>query len=303
MPQVHTIIKVFFRLALLFLLLIFLLHPLMVRAEEDIGTAAPYIPKTGTNILKSASTSVDISHTDQGYMMCRYTRTSDKVIVQVKKDGSERTYKHYLKTDGTYEAISFTEGDGLYHVSIWERVTGKQYSKALSIQVKVSLTDPYLPFLYASARVNFTGESACVQKGMELTRGAVTTPEKIDAVYRFITEHIRFDKELAANVSAGYKSDSYRTLSEEKGICLDYASLAAAMLRSQGVPVKVVFGTNPYGEYHAWICVYIDEAGTVGTRTVKAGTWLRLDPTFDATTTQGQTKPWTKGEYIPEFIH
>ena len=47
-----------------------------------------------------------------------------------------------------------------------------------------------------------------------------------------------------------------------KGICFDYASLAASMLRSQGIPTKIIFGyVAPDNLYHAWNMFYTEEKG------------------------------------------
>ena len=71
-----------------------------------------------------------------------------------------------------------------------------------------------------------------------------------------------------------------RHLAEKKGICFDYASLMAAMLRSQGVPVKLVVGYT--GEiYHAWLNVWSEEDGWVdGLIYFDGKDWKLMDPTF-----------------------
>ena len=66
--------------------------------------------------------------------------------------------------------------------------------------------------------------------------------------------------------------------------CFDYASLAAALLRSQGIPCKVVFGyVAPDDLYHAWNMFYTKETGwvTVGFEVDKKN-WTRMDLTFSA---------------------
>ena len=69
-----------------------------------------------------------------------------------------------------------------------------------------------------------------------------------------------------------------------KGICFDYASLAAAMLRSQGIPAKVIFGyVSPNDLYHAWNVFYTKKTGWVSVEfKVDKNTWNRLDLTFAA---------------------
>ena len=69
-----------------------------------------------------------------------------------------------------------------------------------------------------------------------------------------------------------------------KGICFDYASLTASMLRSQGIPTKVIFGyVSPDDLYHAWNMFYTEESGWVTVEfAVDPNDWNRLDLTFSA---------------------
>ena len=70
-------------------------------------------------------------------------------------------------------------------------------------------------------------------------------------------------------------------MAEKKGICFDYAALMASMLRSQGVPVKLVVGYTSQGVYHAWINVWSEEGGWVeGMIYFDGKIWKLMDPTY-----------------------
>ena len=70
------------------------------------------------------------------------------------------------------------------------------------------------------------------------------------------------------------------TLATGKGICFDYAALMVGMLRSQGVPCKLVVGYAGKA-YHAWVSVWTEESGWVdGAIFFDGSTWQRMDPTF-----------------------
>ena len=86
--------------------------------------------------------------------------------------------------------------------------------------------------------------------------------------------------ELAATVTSGYLPDLDTVLSKMSGICFDYAALMTGMLRSQGVPTKLVIGYA--GDvYHAWINVYSSSTGWVeGVVYFDGVNWQRMDPTF-----------------------
>ena len=59
-----------------------------------------------------------------------------------------------------------------------------------------------------------------------------------------------------------------------------YASLFAAMCRSQGIPARVEVGRIATGQLHAWNSVWLTSAGSVKGVTLKANSWTRLDITF-----------------------
>ena len=65
-------------------------------------------------------------------------------------------------------------------------------------------------------------------------------------------------------------------------------SLSTAMLRSMGIPTKLVTGYVGEDElYHAWIMVYIDGEWHSALFSVDRNTWSRCDVTFAST---GSTK-------------
>ncbi len=63
---------------------------------------------------------------------------------------------------------------------------------------------------------------------------------------RIYQSNVDYDYDKAQNIVdnnvTGYLPDPDETLSTKKGICYDYAALAAAMLRSQGIPTKLITG-------------------------------------------------------------
>ena len=71
-----------------------------------------------------------------------------------------------------------------------------------------------------------------------------------------------------------------QVLEKKSGICFDYAALMTGMLRSQGVPCKLVVGYAGT-VYHAWISVWTAEHGWVDNVVYFNGSsWQRMDPTF-----------------------
>ena len=53
------------------------------------------------------------------------------------------------------------------------------------------------------------------------------------------------------------------------------------MLRSQGIPCKIITGyVSPDNIYHAWNMVYIDGTWVDAHIDIKQNTWTRIDTTF-----------------------
>ena len=100
--------------------------------------------------------------------------------------------------------------------------------------------------------------------------------------YYYVIRNISYDNDKAENTPTDYVPDIDTILEEKKGICFDYASLMAALLRSQSIPTKLEVGYS--GEaYHAWISVYLTESGWVDNIIEFDGKdWVLMDPTLAA---------------------
>ena len=93
---------------------------------------------------------------------------------------------------------------------------------------------------------------------------------------------------LAATVQSGYLPKLDSVLAAKKGICFDYASLGAAMLRSLGIPCQLITGyVAPDYIYHAWNMVYIDGEWVSVEISIQPNSWTRVDLTFAASGAAG----------------
>ena len=122
-------------------------------------------------------------------------------------------------------------------------------------------------------------------KARELTADASNQGEAVQRVCEFVVDNVAYDTTKAATLenATGYVPNPDETLATGKGVCFDYASLGAAMLRSLGFPTKVVTGyVSPGDLYHAWIMVYVDGSWQTGEFAVSADEWSRVDLTFAA---------------------
>ena len=222
---------------------------------------------------------IDLSAVSDGYFGVSAT-LSGRAKCQVLKDGS--TYTYDLKSDGTPSIFPLQMEDGTYSFRVLENVNGSKYAVVYSTEESISIADKFRPYLCASDYVNYTDSSSCVKKAGELAAGAADVNGVVTAVYEYVCAGVKYDREKARSVQVGYMPDPDETMQTGKGICFDYASLAAAMLRSQGIPCKVIFGyVSPNEVYHAWNMFYTEESGWITVKfEISAKNWNRLDLTF-----------------------
>ena len=224
---------------------------------------------------------LDVSSLDQGYVAV--SAVSDmRLKFQVIKD--ETTYNYDLPSDGTPGIFPLQGGNGSYRFRVMENVVDKKYSELYSFTCDVRMQDEFQPFLRPSTYINYTRDSACVRKAAELAAGCSDELGLVSAVYNFVCSQVTYDRDKAATVKSGYLPVPDETMNSGKGICFDYAALAASMLRSQGIPTKMIFGyVAPQGLYHAWNMFYTPQSGWVTVSfEVRGENWTRMDLTFSA---------------------
>ena len=212
-----------------------------------------------------------------------------EVLYRLVKE-SERNEALFDFVWGSVEALdALDEGTANFHLWFLAQLSrllgfapGNDYAEVLSAKVDAKLTDEFAPFIRPNQYVNYTDDSQALQVAAdEIAKAGVTENlDKVGVIYDYVVNTLTYDTEKAKTVKSGYLPDIDKVLSEKKGICFDYASLMAAMLRSQGVPVKLVVGYT--GEiYHAWLNVWSEEDGWVdGLIYFDGKDWKLMDPTF-----------------------
>lgn len=232
---------------------------------------------SGTTVFSNGSAVIDASNASQGYVMVKYSGGTSRIKVRISK-GTEYTYD--LNTAGNYEVFPLTEGSGTYTIKVFQQVQRTSYAQVMSQTVTANIADSQSPFLYPNQFCNFNANSAVVAKAAELTGGISDPLAKVQAVYRYVIDHISYDYQKAASVQSGYLPVPDATLASGKGICFDYAAVMTSMLRSQDIPTKLVIGYTG-GTYHAWVSVYLTGQGWVDNIIYFDGTnWRYMDPTF-----------------------
>lgn len=248
--------------------------------EKPVKVTVPQIATgnfTGAKTLENDIASVDISDAASGVVQVSYKGSCSNVKVRITM--GDNVYDYGLSGSAVYPLQS---GSGEYNVKVLENISGKTYAIALDESFSAEVSD-FSPYLLPSQYISFSQSDNCVKKAAELCAGCDSDAEKIAAIFKYVTDNISYDKQLAASVKSGYIPDPDSTLAKGTGICFDYASLFAAMCRSQSIPTKLVMGYIQGNMYHAWNEVYTKETGWVTLDLfIEKNKWNLLDPTFYA---------------------
>ena len=223
---------------------------------------------------------VDTSSVENGYIGV-LVNSDAKVKLQIIKGKETYTYD---VVQGKPQIFPLQCGDGGYTIKVMKNVEGNTYFELYTCQADVKLKDKFQPYTRPNQYADYNKKSECVKVAAEFAKKATCESDFVSKVYEYVCSNVKYDYDLAESVESGYIPEPDKILSSGKGICFDYASLAASMLRSQGIPTKIIFGyVEPNDLYHAWNMFYTKETGWV-TVSFETGSkeWNRLDLTFSA---------------------
>ncbi|MFG6350266.1 MAG: transglutaminase-like domain-containing protein [Oscillospiraceae bacterium] len=240
----------------------------------------------GTQVAKKGQAVVDYSNTQDGYVMVKCSSTRQlKVRVFGPSYAVNETKYTYDLTSGVWATLPLSDGNGAYKVVVYEQAPNTtKYATALTANFSVTLKDEFAPFLRPNQYVNYEYANETLYMAGQLTQGIDDPLEKVAKVYDYVVNNLTYDHEKANRAKNGKMADFIPVLDDvlmaKKGICFDYAALMTGMLRSQGVPCKMVIGYAGK-EYHAWVSVWTAETGWVeGAVYFDGVSWQRMDPTF-----------------------
>ena len=270
----------------------------------------PVPSASGTAVRENERAAIDFSNARDGYVMIRTTRNTTRRIVVTITGPSGVRYQYRLNGNGAWEVFPLSDGNGRYVIGVNEQIEGSRFAVLNTADINVTLRDEFAPFLRPNQFVNFNANSRSTAKAAELTRGISGTYPRVEAIFNFVINNITYDRVFAQEVSqgkhSGYVPDVDAVLARGKGICFDYAALMTAMLRSLGIPTRLVIGYAG-DQFHAWIDVFSETDGWINNIIHFNGrAWNLMDPTFAATGNQSAEVLRFIGDgtnYSPRFLH
>jgi transglutaminase-like putative cysteine protease len=245
-----------------------ILSAVVLSMADEAAAGIRFTQTPGNVVYKNDSVIIDASCTDQGYVSVLFTQdTTKRLIVRINKGNDAFTYE--LNSKGQYDAYPLQAGNGSYRIRVYQQVQKSEYSQVFSKTITVKIADKNLPFLYPNKLVWYTSDTKAVALSLDLCKNAATDKEKVQILADYVTRAIYYDYFKAITVKSGYVPDIDAVLSRKMGICFDYSSVFACMLRVQNIPTKLIIG---YADkmYHAWNSVLLD------------GDWVLYDTTFTA---------------------
>ncbi len=219
--------------------------------------------------------------------------STSKILLLVEKDGVRYSYPI---VDKDVNQFPLQLGNGDYTVRLMQNTEGNKYKELDKTTVSLELTNTNTVFLNSIQDIEWNDNQKSILKAKELTKGLKTDEQKVKAIYAYVTKNFKYDYAKAKTVTSGYFPNVESIYAKKTGICYDYSSVVAAMLRSVDVPTKLVKGyaTPTKGVYHAWNEVLV------------GGKWKVIDTTSDAAYVQaGKTVAMYKAtsNYKPEKIY
>lgn len=221
---------------------------------------------SAVNVVSAASPIINTSRANEGIITINYSSEKPLAAI-VEKDGKREQYI----LSKSNKSIPLQLGSGNYEIKALEHSQGNSYKVVEKITINVSISNANSVYLYSINQINFDENEAAIKKAKELTRGLKSDQAKLAAIYTYVISNVKYDDDKVQHLTTNYLPTISDTFSTNKGICYDYASMMAGMLRSLGIPTKLVKGyATGIKEYHAWNEVLIN------------GEWKILDTTADA---------------------
>lgn len=213
---------------------------------------------------------IDESQCSKGIIRVRYTNDSGKRMKIAVIKGGSKTYFNFAG-NGSYESFPLQGGSGSYRITLYRNISGTSYEVFKSFDINVQISSEYAVYLSSNQMVNWANSSKAIGLARQLTSGLGSDEQKAKAIYSYVVKNIKYDINKLSTVSSGYIPNIDSVLNSRSGICFDFAAVYAGMLRSVGIPAKLVMGTSSrVNGYHSWNEVYIN------------GRWVIVDTSYDS---------------------
>ena len=243
---------------------------------------------------------VDLSKLDAeeagfGLKICSFSDQKNSNLLQQIK-----SIKHWLLVDGEAEEFSGTEKDGentylLYSV---EGKTVQQVEYFIEAEILVNSALGFSDYNLSNGILNleeFKQTTAYInpeEPRIKEIAASLKRDSEIQTIHNtlaYVHNTLEYDGFFIGEIS-----NSSKVLESKRGTCDEFSNFAAALLRANSIPTRVivglVFNGSKWGE-HAWIEVFVPEEG-----------WIAVDPTFNEMNINGFHITLAKASDFSEIV-
>ena len=205
----------------------------------------------------------------KGKVSILYNKDSDKKIkFSIQKGKARQTFN--LSKSANYVNFPLSMGNGEYKLTIYENTEGNKYRPLMSKSVQVEIEKEDEIFLHSIQEIDWKDKKVIGFLKDRLDQEEKRVGRKLEQheivgfVYQHILDTLAYDYDKINRLAYNYLPDVDEVYKEKQGICYDYSSLFAAVLRSQNIPTKLVKGyADGVKDYHAWNEVLINHHWTI----------------------------------------
>ena len=210
---------------------------------------------SGKTVKKNGKMTVDCSNMSEGYVIVKGKKSEKRLKLQISSGKNKLNYD--INSDGEYEVFPLQFGNGKYQIALFENASGKKYARAGSVKLNVSMTDELSCFLYPNQYVSYDAKTPCVVYAQKMCKGMKDQAEIYKAICNYVTSTFAYDYIQSVTVKPGQLPQIDECWDKKMGICQDLAAMTCAMLRSQGVPARLMIGMAG-NTYHAWVTAVVN---------------------------------------------
>ena len=222
-----------------------------------------------SSITAEATGSASIQYSNGALVV--YYNGSTNVCVHVVKDSFDIRYF----SNKSYISIPLTRGTGRYDVVVNEAISNDSSSYVeictgyVNNYININSTDLYIAPTF-NINWNYNDPHIAYARSVYYNMGGDRLMT-VSLINLYFTYNFTYNDSMwyYYNTYPYYKIDTSSFFNSRTGYCEQYAVAFAEMMRSLGIPAKVVYGLCN-GEEHAWNEVYLN------------GIWTRVDNTVSA---------------------
>ena len=239
-----------------FIAALFFAALILIFANKSISAPEKALwPEQGWDVWSSGDLVIDVTNISQGYFMARSAyEISQRLKLRVVVGGTTLDYD--LPGTTEYIVVPLQMGSGYYEVSLYENVSGKKYMEAGTMGFYAELYREDISFFYPNQYVNYTPESPVVEESDRLNSGH-TNKEIFEATCKYVKTGFVYDFIKAVSIKPGMLPDIDGSYEKHMGVCQDLSAIMCCMLRTQGIPCRLMIGYAD-DNYHAWIQANVD---------------------------------------------